>query len=62
LQRLREARNIKITLQTIFPSSNFHDQSRHDLSKIYLAYVKLTSVRQSNSTHVCAAMHKVTSG
>jgi hypothetical protein len=66
LQRLREARNIKIMLQSMFPSSNFlrtfHDYSRHDVSKIYLAYVKLISFRQSNSTHLCAAMHKVTSG
>jgi hypothetical protein len=66
LQRLHEARNFKIMLQSIFPSGNFlrtfHDQSRHDLSKIYLAYVKLTYVRQSNSTHLCAATHKVTSG
>jgi len=36
LKCLREARKIKITLQSIFPSSNFlrtfHEWSRHDLS------------------------------
>jgi len=44
---------------------SLHDNSHIDLSSprcIYLAYVKLTSGRQPNASHLSVAMHKVSSG
>lgn len=74
MQRLPEARRIKIILQSIFPSSDFLRSAcfHHHLlkrphselylcSKIYQASVKLTFVRKPNATHRSVPLHKVSS-